>query len=267
MNAPLIESKSLTVSYHYKPVLWNLDFELPRGKMIGIIGPNGSGKTTFLKTLMGLLKPDSGSVKIFGQSPEAARKLLSYVPQRESVDWDFPARVQDVVLMGRYKKSNLFGRLSKEDHRIAEEAMAEVGLKDFAKRQIGELSGGQQQRVFLARAIARQPELFLMDEPFAGVDAATEDAILRLLTRLRDRGKSVVIVHHDLQTAQRFFDHLVLLRTRLIASGPTEEVLTPEHLDEAYGGRLDVLSRMGDLLRKNRSDWKDRDLNPTDDGR
>jgi len=264
MNTPLIEAKALTVRYHYKPVLWNIDCSLSAGRMIGIIGPNGSGKTTFLKTLMGLLKPDSGTVRLFGKEPKQVLERLSYVPQRESVDWDFPARVQDVVLMGRYRRSNLLGRLSKEDRRLADEAMDEVGLTEFAKRQIGELSGGQQQRVFLARAIARQPELFLMDEPFAGVDAATEDAILRLLARLRDKGRSVVIVHHDLQTAQRFFDELVLLRTRLIASGPTEQVLTVEHLDEAYGGRLSVLSRMGDLLQKSQLDWKERGANDSD---
>jgi manganese/zinc/iron transport system ATP- binding protein len=243
-----IEIENLIVSYHHKPVLWDIQLSLPAGQIIGIIGPNGSGKTTLLKSIMGLLPLDSGTVRFFGKPIKEVRGRLSYVPQRESVDWDFPANVRDVVLMGRYRKDNLFKRLSKEDHRIANEAIEKVGLTDLAKRQIAQLSGGQQQRVFIARALAQQADIYLMDEPFVGVDAATEDAILKLLAEMRDEGKTVIIVHHDLQTAYSTFDWVVLLRTRLIASGPKSEVFTAKNLQNAYGGKLSILSRLGDIL-------------------
>ena len=240
-----IEVHNLTVSYHSKPVLWDVDFTLPKGKIIGIVGPNGSGKTTMLKTIMGLLDADSGYTQIFGQPLDKVRERVSYVPQRESVDWDFPADVMDVVLMGRYRKNNLFKRITKEDRRIATEALEKVNLLEFAHRQISQLSGGQQQRVFIARSLAQQADIYLMDEPFVGVDAATEDAILKLLRDMKNEGKTVVIVHHDLQTA---FDWIVLLNTRLVAAGPKEEVFTKELLQEAYGGRLTVLSKLGDII-------------------
>ncbi len=243
-----IEVHNLTVSYHSKPVLWDVDFELPKGKIIGVVGPNGSGKTTMLKTVMGLMKPDSGYTEIFGQPLDKVRERVSYVPQRESVDWDFPADVMDVVLMGRYRKNNLFKRITKEDRRIATEALEKVNLLEFADRQISQLSGGQQQRVFIARSLAQQADIYLMDEPFVGVDAATEDAILKLLRDMKNEGKTVVIVHHDLQTANEYFDWIVLLNTRLVAAGPKEEVFTKELLQEAYGGRLTVLSKLGDLI-------------------
>jgi manganese/zinc/iron transport system ATP- binding protein len=201
-----------------------------------------------LKTVMGLMKPDSGYTEIFGQPLDKVRERVSYVPQRESVDWDFPADVMDVVLMGRYRKNNLFKRITKEDRRIATEALEKVNLLEFADRQISQLSGGQQQRVFIARSLAQQAEIYLMDEPFVGVDAATEDAILKLLRDMKNEGKTVVIVHHDLQTANEYFDWIVLLNTRLVAAGPKEEVFTKELLQEAYGGRLTVLSKLGDLI-------------------
>jgi manganese/zinc/iron transport system ATP- binding protein len=256
MNQPTEEDQSaisvqnLTVSYHHKPVLWDINFSLPKGQIIGIIGPNGSGKTTLLKSIMGLLPLDSGDVKLFGLPLKKVRGRISYVPQRESVDWDFPANIEDVVLMGRYSKKNLFKPIKKIDREIANEAMEQVGLLDLAKRPISQLSGGQQQRVFIARALAQQAELYLMDEPFVGVDAATEDAILKLLSQMRDEGKTVIIVHHDLQTAYSFFDSIVLLRTRLVAAGPKKEVFTTKNLQDAYGGRLSVLSRIGDLIER-----------------
>lgn len=249
-DIPAIEVHNLTASYNRKPVLWDVDFKLPQGKLIGIVGPNGSGKTTLLKNIMGLMEPDSGYVNILGQKLDKVREKVSYVPQRESVDWDFPANVFDVVEMGRYRKSNLFKRLSKKDKEITTQALEKVNMLEFSKRQISQLSGGQQQRVFIARSLAQQADLYLMDEPFVGVDAATEDSILALLTQMKQEGKTVVIVHHDLQTAYEYFDWIVLLNTRLVASGPKDEVFTPALLQEAYGGRLTVLSRIGDLLAK-----------------
>ncbi len=245
-----IEVHNLTVSYYRKPVLWDVDFQLPKGKLIGIVGPNGSGKTTLLKAIMGLLDPDSGYVKLFGKKLEEVRERVSYVPQRESVDWDFPASVMDVVKMGRYRRGNLFRRLSTHDKNMATEALEKVNMLDLARRQISQLSGGQQQRVFIARALAQEADLYLMDEPFAGVDASTEDAILTLLSEMKREGKTVLIVHHDLQTAYDFFDHIVLLNTRLVASGSKDKVFTPELLQEAYGGQLTVLSRIGELLAR-----------------
>lgn len=243
-----LEVHNLTASYNRKPVLWDVDFALPEGKLIGIVGPNGSGKTTLLKNIMGLMKPDSGYVNLYGEKLDDVRERISYVPQRESVDWDFPASVMDVVRMGRYRRSNLFRKLSRKDHEICTAALEKVNMLPLAGRQISQLSGGQQQRVFIARSLAQQADLYIMDEPFAGVDASTEEAILSLLTEMKREGKTVVIVHHDLQTANEYFDWIVLMNTRLVAYGPKEKVFTSELLQEAYGGRLTVLSRIGDLL-------------------
>lgn len=245
-----LEAHNLTVAYDKVPVLWDIDFELPTGKIIGVIGPNGSGKTTLLKTIMGLIKPASGYVKVFEQELDEVRHKVAYVPQRESVDWDFPASVRDVVEMGRYRKNSLFRKLTKTDHAIIDDAIEKVMLSGFRDRQISQLSGGQQQRVFIARALAQGAEIFFMDEPFVGVDATTETAILDLLTTMRNEGKTVVIVHHDLQTVSGYFDHLVLLNTRVIACGPTEEVLTQENLSNAYGGQLTLLSKIQSIIKE-----------------
>ena len=245
-----LEAHNLTVAYDKVPVLWDIDFELPSGKIIGVIGPNGSGKTTLLKTIMGLIKPASGYVKVFEQELDEVRHKVAYVPQRESVDWDFPASVRDVVEMGRYRKNSLFRKLTKTDHAIIDDAIEKVKLSGFRDRQISQLSGGQQQRVFIARALAQGAEIFFMDEPFVGVDATTETAILDLLTTMRNEGKTVVIVHHDLQTVSGYFDHLVLLNTRVIACGPTEEVLTQENLSNAYGGQLTLLSKIQSIIKE-----------------
>ncbi len=245
-----IETHNLTVSYNRRPVLWNIDFELPSGKIIGIIGPNGSGKTTLLKAIMGLVKTSSGYVKIFDRPLSEVRERISYVPQRESVDWDFPASVMDIVLMGRYRKNNLMRRLSKSDRDIAAEALEKVNMLDYSDRQISQLSGGQQQRVFIARSLAQGADLYIMDEPFVGVDAATEEAILNLLSEMKKEGKTVVVVHHDLQTAKAYFDWMVLLNTRLVAAGPKEEIFNEELLQEAYGGKLNVLSKVGELMKE-----------------
>lgn len=245
-----IEVHNLTVSYNRRPVLWEIDFSLPEGQLIGVIGPNGSGKTTLLKSIMGLIKPGSGYVKVFEEQLDKVRERVSYVPQRESVDWDFPISVREVVEMGRYRKGNLLRRLSRKDKEIAAAALEKVGLEAFANRQISQLSGGQQQRVFVARALAQEADLYLMDEPFAGVDAASEEAILQLLTEMKQAGKTVLIVHHDLQTARTFFDWMVLLNTRLVRVGPTKEVFTSAYLSQAYGGQLNILSQVADLVQK-----------------
>jgi len=246
-----IEVHNLTVSYDGRPVLWDIDLNLEAGKIIGIIGPNGSGKTTLLKTIMGLIKSSSGFVKVFGKSLDEMRERVAYVPQRESVDWDFPASVLDVVLMGRYRNYNLFKRTNKTDLEIANKSIEKVGLTEYKNRQISQLSGGQQQRVFIARALAQQADLYLMDEPFVGVDAATESAILLLLQEMKAQGKTVLIIHHDLQTVSDYFDYLVLLNTRLIARGIPQEVLTKENLSNAYGGQLTLLSKIVDLIKEN----------------
>lgn len=237
-----LEVHDLTVAYHKKPVLYGIDVDVPAGNLIGIIGPNGAGKSTFIKAVMGLLPSSSGWIKIFGKSYKENCHRVGYVPQRESVDWDFPVSVMDVVLMGRYGRLRLAQRPGKADREIARECLDKVKMLPFANRQIGNLSGGQQQRVFLARALAQESDLYLMDEPFVGVDAATEAAIITLLRELKSRGKTLLVVHHDLASAKEYFDKLMLLNMRLVAFGPTQEVFTPEILQTTYGGRLTILS-------------------------
>lgn len=248
---PVVEVHDLTVSYSRKPVLWNVDLTLPEGALIGIIGPNGAGKSTLIKSMMDLVPLSSGWVQLFGKELGQVRKRVAYVPQRESVDWDFPASVMDVVLMGRYADIGLVLRPRRADYEVAEECLRKVGMEAYAKRQISQLSGGQQQRVFLARALAQQADLYFMDEPFAGVDAATEKAIIALLRDMSKRGKTVIVVHHDLQSVSGYFDWVLLLNMRLVASGPTAEVFTPELLQETYGGKLTLLAEVGQLIQKN----------------
>lgn len=239
--APL-EVHDLTVAYHKKPVLYGIDLSVPEGSLIGIIGPNGAGKSTLIKAVMGLLPISSGWVKIFGKPYKENCHRVGYVPQRESVDWDFPVSVMDVVLMGRYGHLRLAQRPTKRDREVAKDCLEKVKMLPFANRQIGNLSGGQQQRVFLARALAQESDLYLMDEPFVGVDAATESAIIDILRELKSRGKTLLVVHHDLASAKEYFDRLILLNMRLVAFGPTQEVFTPEILQTTYGGRLTILS-------------------------
>lgn len=247
---PILEIHDLTVSYERKPVLWDIDLSIPKGSLVGIIGPNGAGKSTLIKAVMGLLPLSSGYVKLMDKTLDEVRDKISYVPQRESVDWDFPISVFEVVLMGCYGKMGLMRRPSKKDKAVALQSLEQVGMSAFASRQISQLSGGQQQRVFLARALAQEADLYLMDEPFVGVDAATEAAIITLLREMREAGKTVIVVHHDLQSAAEYFDWVVLLNMRLVASGQTKTTLTKALLEETYGGRLTVLSEVGDLLKK-----------------
>lgn len=247
---PILEVHDLTVTYGRKPVLWGVDFTLPAGCIAGIVGPNGAGKSTLLKTIMGLIQPSSGYVKLFDKPLDDVRPRVSYVPQRESVDWDFPVSVLDVVLMGRYGKVGLLRNTGANDRAIASGCLDKVGMSAYAKRQISQLSGGQQQRVFLARALAQEADIYFMDEPFAGVDAATEQAIIELLREMAANGKTIIVVHHDLQSARSYFDWIVLLNMHLIAVGPTDQAFTEETVQQAYGGRLNLLSQVGDVMEK-----------------
>jgi len=244
-----LEAHNITVMYHRKPVLWNIDFTLPAGMITGIMGPNGAGKSTLLKAILGLVPLNSGYARIFGQELDSVRKRVGYIPQRQTIDWDFPATVQDVVSMGRFQNLGLFRRFNPNDRQIVQNAIEQVGMSSFAGRQISQLSGGQQQRVFIARAIAQEADIYLLDEPFAGVDASTEQSIMQLLGQMKSAGKTIVVVHHDLQSARLYFDWLVLLNTSLVASGPTEQVFTDELLRATYSGKLTVLSKVGDQLR------------------
>ena len=246
-NIPL-EIHDQTAGYHKKPVLWGIDLQVPKGKLVGIVGPNGAGKSTLIKAIMGLVPPSSGWVKIFGKPYNENRRRVGYVPQRESVDWDFPVTVMDVVMMGRYGHVGWFKRPKKADREIARDCLDKVKMLPFAKRQISNLSGGQQQRVFLARALAQESDIYFMDEPFAGVDAATETAIIALLHELREKGKTLLVVHHDLPTARNYFDQLLLLNMRVVAYGETEKVFTYELLQKTYGGRLTMLSEVADAV-------------------
>jgi len=249
-NQPVLELHNLTVTYQHKPALWNIDINLYGNHLVGVIGPNGSGKTTMLKAIMGLIVPNSGYVKILGRDLSAVRSRIAYVPQRGSVDWDFPIDVFETVLMGRYRPGNLFSRPSREDKDFAMDAIRRVNLEPFINRQISQLSGGQQQRVFIARALAQQADLYLLDEPFAGVDVATENAIIELLQEKCKEGKTILVVHHDLQTVTHYFDWLIMLNTRLIAAGPTDEVYSTQNIEKTYGGRLNILSEVVNLVEQ-----------------
>ncbi|NNM29153.1 MAG: metal ABC transporter ATP-binding protein, partial [Akkermansiaceae bacterium] len=242
----------LTVTYRKRPVLYGIDVAVPEGKLVGIVGPNGAGKSTLIKAIMGVERPTGGWVKVFGKPLRESLGRIGYVPQRESIDWEFPVTVMDVALMGTFGKLGPFRWVGPKQKRRAREALERVGMLPYARRQIGTLSGGQQQRVFLARALAQDSDLYLMDEPFAGVDAATESAIVELLKDLRTRGKTVVVVHHDLQSARNYFDMLLLLNMRVVAFGPTEEVFTTELLQNTYGGRLTILSEIAEKAARER---------------
>lgn len=240
----------MTVAYQQKPVLWDVEFEAPSGSLIAVVGPNGAGKSTFLKACLGLVPRATGLVEFWGQPYSSARSRVGYVPQRESVDWDFPVSVLDVVCMGRYRHIGWFKRVDKESKEKALKSLCEVQLEQYSERQISQLSGGQQQRVFLARALSQEADLYFMDEPFAGVDAATEKAIVQVLRKLREDKKTVISVHHNLPTVPEYFDHVLLLNTRVIASGSISEAFTEENLKRTYGGRLTLLEQVGESLAR-----------------
>jgi manganese/zinc/iron transport system ATP- binding protein len=245
---PPVEVHDLTVSYDKRPVLWNVDVSFPEGQIIGIIGPNGAGKSTLIKAIMGLLPCESGWVRIYGESLARRRRDVGYVPQRESVDWDFPVTVRDVVLMGTYGRLGLFRRPGRAERELCEKCLDQVGLTALGDRQISNLSGGQRQRVFLARALAQDCRIYLMDEPFVGVDAATEQAIIELLRSMQQQGRTLLVVHHDLQTAPEYFDSILMLNLRLVAFGPTRDVFTASLLQKTYGGRLTILAEAAEQV-------------------
>lgn len=231
-----IKIQDLTVAYKEKPVLWDIDAEIPKGVLLAIVGPNGAGKTTLIKSMLNLIEKASGKVFFLDKKYEDVRKKIAYVPQRNSVDWEFPATVLEVVLMGTYGRLGWIKRPGKKEKEEARQALEKVGMSEFESRHISQLSGGQQQRVFLARALVQDAEIYLMDEPFVGVDAVTEKAIVALLKELRQTGKTVLVVHHDLQSVESYFDWVLLLNVRKIALGPVSEVMTEENLKLAYGG-------------------------------
>lgn len=240
----------LTVAYHRKPVIWDVGFELPAGQLIAVVGPNGAGKSTLLKAVMDLIPRASGRVRVFGGTYRNHRHRVGYVPQRESVDWQFPVSAVDVVTMGLYDEIGWCFPVRKKHRDRAMEALDRVGIADLAHRQISQLSGGQQQRTFLARALVQDADLYLMDEPFAAVDAATEIAIVEILRELKSRHKTAVVIHHDLQTVPTYFDYVVLLNMRVVAHGPVESTFTTENLNKTYGGRLTLLDEVNEAMRR-----------------
>jgi manganese/zinc/iron transport system ATP- binding protein len=245
VTSPIVEFHDVTVAYGRRPVLWNIDLTIDAPCLFGIIGPNGAGKSTLLKAALGLVPLAGGAIRFFGQPFTAVRGRVGYVPQRETVDWDFPVTVSDVVLMGTYARLGWFRRPGPRQRDLARTSLARVGLSDVAGRQIGKLSGGQQQRVFLARALAQQADVYVLDEPMAGVDARSQELIFGVLSELRDAGRLVMVVHHDLRTAAQWFDRVALIDRRLVAAGPTATVLTSENLERTYVGRVDLLDELG----------------------
>ena len=248
--APLVEFHDVTVAYGRRPVLWNIDLTISEPCLFGIVGPNGAGKSTLLKAALGLVPLAGGEVRLFGEPLDRVRRRVGYVPQRETVDWDFPVSVMDVVLMGTYSRVGWLRRPGAAERAVARESLARVGLEDLAGRQIGRLSGWQQQRVFLARALAQQADVYFLDEPMAGVDARSQEQILTVLSGLRELGKLVIVVHHDLRAVTDWFDAVALIDMRLVATGPTRETLTPDNLRRTYAGAVDVLDEVGRAVQR-----------------
>ena len=248
-----IDISHLTVSYGPVPALLDVSLKIPKGKLVGIIGPNGSGKSTLIKAILGFVKPDLGKVKIFNQDASTAKGMVAYVPQRGAVDWDFPITVREVATMGRYGHRRWWQDMTRNDLKIADEALEKVRMSEFASRQIGQLSGGQQQRVFMARALAQKAEMPLLDEQFSEVDAATENAILEVLQETRQQGKTLCVVHHDLATAAEYFDYLILLKQRMFGFGPPSQILVPELLCQVYEGNMKVFAELANITQSGES--------------
>jgi manganese/zinc/iron transport system ATP- binding protein len=250
---PAIEAKDLHINYEETTVLWDVTFQVPPGVILAILGPNGAGKSTLLKAALGLIQPLSGKISVLGHPFARVQKKVAYVPQRESIDWDFPIMAEEVVLMGRYGRLGLFGRIRKADREAAQLALEWVGMGSFAKKQISQLSGGQRQRLFLARALLQNPDIFLLDEPFAGVDLATEKTIMTLLRKQRDAGKTILMVHHDLPTVEEYFDWALLLNIRLIDCGPVAQVFHQKNLVRTFGKEQMLFNEAADLSAKKMS--------------
>lgn len=230
----IIKVEDLTVAYEDKPVLWDIELEVKKGVLMAVVGPNGAGKSTLIKAMLDLIKPITGEVRFYGEKYSKVRDRIAYVPQRGSVDWDFPTTVFDVVEMGRYGKVGWLKRVGKIDKEKTREAIKMVEMEEFSDRQISQLSGGQQQRVFLARALVQEADIYFMDEPFQGVDNKTEKSIIKILKKLRDENKTVIVVHHDLQTVKEYFDYVTFINVSVVASGPVEEIFTPENIEKTY---------------------------------
>ena len=240
-----ISIKGLSHSYGNKRILTNINLNIPKGTLCGVIGPNGAGKSTLFKCILKLIDYDFGDIDVLNKEIEEVRKQVAYVPQKDEVDWDFPATVMDIVLMGRYPFKSLFSRLNQEDKDAAQKALIDLGIEKFANRQIGQLSGGQQQRVFIARALVQDADIYFLDEPFVGVDIATEEKIISILQRLANEGKTILVVHHDLSTVKQYFDRVILLNQRLVAAGLTDREFVDRNISMAYGGQLNILHSIG----------------------
>ena len=236
-NNTAVSINDLTVAYDDKPVLWDIDLDIKKGTLMAIVGPNGAGKSTLIKAMLNLIKPITGCISFFGSSYKKERSKIAYVPQRGSVDWDFPTTALDVVEMGRYGKIGWIKRVGKSDRKIAVDAIKKVGMEGFEKRQISQLSCGQQQRIFLARALVQDAEIYFMDEPFQGVDAKTEKSIINILKKLRDEGKTVIVVHHDLQTVEEYFDYITFINVAVISSGKVKDIFNRENIEKTYKNR------------------------------
>ena len=249
----VLRCKQLNVSYDTTPVLWDINLEVPYGKLVAVIGPNGAGKSTLLKAIVDIIPPFSGTVECLGSYFKKVRKKIAYVPQKEAVDWDFPITALEVVLMGRYHQLGLFKWIRKADREAARHALNVLGIEHLADSQIGELSGGQQQRVFIARAIVQDPDLYILDEPFTGIDAATESVLITVFKKLQEKGKTLLIVHHDLQSVSQIFDWVILLNTRVIACGELDKVFTTENLYQTYGQKEEIFTEMIVQLKKKNS--------------
>ena len=245
MDNPAILIKDLSVSYERKRVLSNIFLQIDPGNIYGVIGPNGAGKSTLFKAILGLIESNTGSISIFGKPVEDFRKNLVYIPQKDEVDWHFPATALDIVIMGRYPHKKFYQRIDQYDRQEARKAMAALGIENLQNRQIGSLSGGQQQRIFLARALCQQADIFLLDEPFVGVDMTTEERIIGMLKELADRGKTLMVIHHDLSTVEAYFNKVVLLNQRLIDFGDTSSVFTSENISKTYSAQLTILHKTG----------------------
>ncbi len=247
MGSIVIDIKELSVSYEQERVLSNIFLTLESGYIYGVIGPNGAGKSTLFKAILGLITHDVGSIRIMGESIEKKRKEVVYVPQKNDIDLSFPATVMDVVLMGRYPHKKVLQRLNASDKALALKALEEMGIADLKDRQIGELSGGQQQRAFIARALCQAPEIFLLDEPFVGVDITTENKIIEILKEMAAKGKTVLIVHHDLSTVEDYFDKIIMINQRVVAVGDTLTTFTDENIARTFQSQAPLLHKISRL--------------------